>query len=127
MSFCEIGKIAVPEIAVKILPFSKHLDEWNFVGPSLTTTTFLKFLTKSYEQQARKGFFYMTALEIMALKCLFRLLTASMYKVQRQRLEYHGTILDVKETQLNGHFIARMLSLARKGFLICPLHIYPKA
>ena len=34
---------------------------------------------------------------------------------------------DVKETQLNGHFIARMLSLARQGFLLCPLHIFPKA
>ena len=31
---------------------------------------------------------------------------------------------DVKETQLNGHFIARMSSLARQGFLICPLHTY---
>ena len=73
----------MPEIAVKILPFSKHLDEWHFVGLSLTTTTFLKLLTKSYEQRARKGLFYTTALEIMALKCLFRLLTASMYNLYR--------------------------------------------
>ena len=31
---------------------------------------------------------------------------------------------DVKETQLNGRFIARLSSLARQGFLICPLHTY---